>query len=94
VFDFNPADIGPACTVANGCGLAGVFSNWGSDPSWSPYQGTVIEDRIALDQHNHFAGNTYNGPWRFMVRGLGTMVSWQAWRGPPYRQDAGSTLRP
>ncbi len=93
VFDFNPADLGPACTVANGCGFVGVFSNWGSDPSWSPYQGPVIEDRIALAQNNHFAENAYRGPWRFMVRGLGTIVSWQEWRQAPYHQDAGSTLR-
>jgi Right handed beta helix region len=93
-FAFNPANIGRDCTAANGCGFVGIFSEWGSDPSWSPFQGQAVEDSITFHQDNHFADNLYIGPWRFLVHQLGTIVSWNAWRGQPYRQDAGSTLRP
>jgi parallel beta-helix repeat protein len=88
-FIFNPADIGPACTPANYCGFNGIFSHWGSVP---PYDGTVVEKNITFDQNNHFASNTYSGPWRFMVLQQGNAVSWATWRAKPYDQDAGSTL--
>jgi hypothetical protein len=91
-FTFDPANIGTDCTPANYCGFNGVFSQWGSEPSWSPYLGTVVENHITFDQNNHFMSNTYNGPWRFAVRRQGSAVSWATWRGRPYDQDAGSTL--
>jgi len=91
-FEFSPSEIGPSCTVANGCGFVGVFSEWGSDPSWSPYQGTVIETLITSGQNNHFADNTYLGPWRFMALELGNVINWQTWRDR-YQQDAGSVLK-
>ena len=91
-FTFDPANIGPACTPAKYCGFNGIFSQWGSEPSWSPYHGTVVENHITFDQNNHFASNTYNGPWRFMVHEQGNVVSWATWQGRPYDQDAGSTM--
>jgi len=93
-FNFNPANIGKSCTIANGCGFVGVFSEWGSDPSWSPYKGPVVENNITFHQGNQFADNIYNGPWRFMIHELGTIVSWQNWRGQRYHEDTGSALHP
>ncbi len=90
-FDFNPRAIGPLCTPANGCGIQGIFSEYGSYPSWSPYQGTIVERHITFDQDNHFGHNTYNGPWQFMAFQLGDFVSWSSWRGH-YHQDVTSTL--
>jgi Right handed beta helix region len=93
-FDFNPASIGSSCTVAKVCGFQGVFSEYGTYPSWSPYQGTVVEKHIAFGQNNHFTANTYSGPWRFMAPAQGAMLTWSAWRAAPYHQDAGSTMKP
>jgi hypothetical protein len=92
VFDFNPASIGSSCTIQKGCGFQGIFSQYGSYPSWSPYKGTVVEKHITFDQNNHFADNTYRGPWRFMVLEQGHVVSWGTWKSGPYHQDADSTL--
>jgi Right handed beta helix region len=91
-FSFDRASIGKKCTAANTCGLNGVFSNYGTDPSWSPYHGTVVEDHITFDQHNVFTDNTYVGPWTFMAHDQGTVLSFAKWRAKTYGQDAGSTL--
>jgi Right handed beta helix region len=91
-FFFNPANIGPECTPAKYCGFNGIFSQWGSEPSWSPYHGTVIENNIIFHQNNHFMSNIYEGPWQFVARQQGNAVDWATWRGSPYRQDAGSTM--
>jgi Right handed beta helix region len=92
-FSFDPAAIGPDCTAARGCGYVGVFSEYGSNPSWSPYQGTAVEYHITFGQHNHFTDNVYDGPWRFMVLADGESVSWSQWR-TRYGEDAGSDLVP
>ena len=92
-FSFDPAAIGPDCTAARGCGYVGVFSEYGSDPSWSPYQGTAVEHHITFGQDNHFTGNVYNGPWRFMALADGETVSWSLWRDR-YGEDASSVLTP
>jgi hypothetical protein len=92
-FAFDPASVGKACTLKNMCGFQGVFSEYGSYPSWSPYQGTAVEEHIAEQQNNHFTGNTYTGPWRFMTLAEGNDVSWSTWRSAPYKQDPGSTLK-
>ena len=91
-FEFNPANIGASCTVANSCGFQGLFSEYGTFPSWSPYTGTSVENSITFSQNNHFANNAYYGPWRFMAHAQNNVVSWAAWRSGPYLQDAGSTL--
>jgi Right handed beta helix region len=94
LFSFNPADIGPSCTPANDCGFQGVFSQYGSYPSWSPYQKQVVEQQITFDQNNRFEANTYVGPWVFMIYEQGNAVSWAQWQGKSYKQDKASTLRP
>ena len=91
VFDFAAAAVSPACSPATGCGFQGVFSEFGTYPSWSPYQNTVVEQAITYDQNNHFSNNRYNGPWQFMVHQQGNVVGWRAWISAPYSQDAGST---
>ena len=80
----------PGCTTSQGCGYNGLFSNWGS---LAPYQGTVVENNITFHQNNVWRDNTYRGPWRFMAKEMGTVVSWDAWRAAPYGQDAGSSKR-
>lgn len=80
LFSFNPATVGKACTAAYLCGYNGVFSEYGSDPPWSPYLALVVPDSIAFHQGNLFYGNTYVGPWCFMGRELGTSVDWSHWR--------------
>jgi hypothetical protein len=88
-FIFDPADIGQECTRARFCGFNGIFSLSGS---LEPYNGPVIENHITFDQNNHFASNTYIGPWRFMLLWQGNAVNWAVWRGRPYGQDQGSTM--
>ncbi|MGH3276770.1 MAG: right-handed parallel beta-helix repeat-containing protein, partial [Streptosporangiaceae bacterium] len=92
VFNFDPESLGKACTTRNGCGFQGVFSEYGSYPPWSPYQGVIVGQHITFRQNNRFWGNIYNGPWQFMVGQQGTDVDWATWRGGPYHQDAGSTM--
>ena len=90
-FRFTPSHIGSRCTVANACGFNGIFSNYGSDPAWSPYKGTVVEKHITFSQHNKFSHNTYVGPWRFVILEVGHVVSWNTWRSAAYAQDPAST---
>jgi hypothetical protein len=92
VFQFELADLGTDCIPANGCGLQGVFSEYGSYPSWSPYHGTIVPGHITFDQNNRFVSNTYIGPWEFMVYQQGDIVTWGKWVAKPYLQDEGSTL--
>jgi Right handed beta helix region len=92
VLDFDPTAIGPSCTAARSCGFMGVFSEWGSSPSWSPYQGMAVGGHITFDQDNHFTDNTYNGPWNFMAQTQNVPDSWARWRHH-FHQDADSTLR-
>jgi Right handed beta helix region len=91
-FDFDPASVGSSCTLANECGFQGLFSEYGTYPSWSPYKAATVENHISFGQNNHFSQNTYRGPWRFMVQSQGKVVTWALWRGKPFSQDAGSTI--
>jgi hypothetical protein len=105
LFNFSPADIDSVtgssnCTAANSCGLQGVFSNYGSAPSWSPYLSAVVEDGISncvktfagcVSQDNRWSANTYQGPWEFMVRNQGTVVRFRTWQ-KTWGQDTGSTI--
>jgi Right handed beta helix region len=88
-FVFHPGKI-PGCTTRAGCGFQGLVSNYGTYPSWSPYQGYVVPDNITFHQDNRWLDNTYVGPWHFEIRTLGHTVSWKTWRSGKYRQDAGS----
>jgi hypothetical protein len=86
-FSFDPADIGDDCTPANSCGFNALISNYGTDPSWSPYQGEVVEQAITFDQNNLFQDNTYTGPWSFMAHDQGTVLTLAQWQAAPYNQD-------
>jgi hypothetical protein len=92
LFRFDPATIGHSCTQARGCGFVGLFSEFGTDPSWSPYRAHSVEYHITFGQHNHFAANTYQGPWHFMALEQGTVATWESWRDH-YHQDADSSLQ-
>jgi hypothetical protein len=92
VLTFNPADVGASCTPANECGDQGLFSQYGTFPSWSPYQGTVVEQHITHSQNNVFRDNVYVGPWQFMALEQGTTVSWSQWQGASLGQDRDSVL--
>ncbi|WP_460438055.1 right-handed parallel beta-helix repeat-containing protein [Amycolatopsis stemonae] len=87
-FAFDPATVG--CSAK--CGRMALFSNVGTVPSWSPYQGDVIQRDIVHTAANHWHGNTYSGPWRFTVVDMATTVPVAEWTGPSYGQDAGSTF--
>ena len=91
-FSLTPSHIGAACTPANGCGFQGLFSNWGTYPSWSPYQGDVIEQAITFNQSNVFSNNTYVGPWQFMAHDQDVTLTAAQWQAAPYKQDAGSSF--
>jgi hypothetical protein len=91
-FSFTPANLPAACATVSTCGYNGAFSNYGTYPDWSPYQGTVVEDHITTGQHNSFRDNCYaDTNTRFMAREQGNDVSQAQWTGT-YGQDAGSTF--
>ena len=90
-FVSRPTDI-PGCRADTGCGFQAVFSNWGTSPDWSPYQGPVVEQHITWHQGNRWAHNTYVGAWHFMVMDQATVIPWHAWR-TTYGQDRGSARR-
>ncbi|HEX6444302.1 MAG TPA: right-handed parallel beta-helix repeat-containing protein [Streptosporangiales bacterium] len=93
VFNLRPTSVGAKCTASHGCGYNGIFANWGTYPSWSPYKGSAIQDRIVARQHNKFAHNVYAGPWTFMVKGQGLKVNWATWQSAPYGQDTNSVIK-
>jgi hypothetical protein len=74
------------------CGRNAIFSNWGSYPSWSPYQGEKISKAIVHNQGNTFSDNRYVGPWSFTVGETGQLIPRSAWQAAPYNQDARSTF--
>lgn len=81
----------PKCTADNGCGFNGVFSNYGSSPSWSPYQGDIVPKNITFHQNNVWRDNTYRGAWSFLAVSQDGVLPWAKWRAAPYHQDTGST---
>jgi hypothetical protein len=83
-----------ACKFSNGCGFNGIFSNWGTYPSWSPYKAAVIENAISFHQNNVFAHNTYTGGWEFMLMDQSGIVNLATWQAAPAHQDIGSTMLP
>jgi parallel beta-helix repeat protein len=93
VFSLDPDNIGKTCASRSGCGYNGLFSNWGTFPTWSPYQKSVVQDAITYHQGNRFFSNTYAGPWNFIVHGQGTRVNWASWQGAPYGQDGDSVIK-
>ncbi|WP_344149648.1 right-handed parallel beta-helix repeat-containing protein [Nocardioides koreensis] len=93
LFAFTPSHLGSACTPSAGCGWMGLFSNVGSSPSWSPYQGEGVEKDLTFGQDNRWESNSYVGPWQFIVYDMGRTVGWETWRSSPYGQDRLSTMQ-
>ncbi len=89
-FHMNPAAVANCNTAF--CGHTGLLSQWGTYPDWSPYQRTVIQEAITFNQNNHWANNTYFGPWQFMPYDTSRLGSFATWQAGPYSQDSGSTL--
>jgi Right handed beta helix region len=87
-FSFTPAAVGKKCAASTGCGYNGVFSEYGSDPSWSPFHGDIVPGDITFHQNNKFEDNAYVGPWCFMGWQLGTAVDWAQWRAPANMSDS------
>ncbi|MFI2207042.1 right-handed parallel beta-helix repeat-containing protein [Streptomyces sp. NPDC020192] len=79
------------CTTK--CDRMAVLSNYGTYPDWSPYKGEQVAEAITLKQHNLWYDNVYTGPWTFVVHDPSQVLTFQDWKGTPYQQDAGSTLR-
>lgn len=90
-FVFDPKAVGPKCSAATSCGLQGLFSQYGTSPSWSPYKGEVVERAITRAQGNRFADNTYRGPWKVMVHDQSQVVRFATWQHR-WGQDVGSTI--
>ena len=65
---------------ANSCGENGIFSQYGTGPSWSPYTGSSVEAAITGSQSNRFKDNTYRGQWEYMYQNLGTVIDYAQWR--------------
>jgi hypothetical protein len=81
----------PQCNATLGCGMQGIFSNFGSSPSWSPYMGDVIQNDITFNQNNLFTDNTYMGSWNFMAKTQGSSYNFALWQAR-FGQDTGSTI--
>jgi hypothetical protein len=90
-FHFTPANVGN-CNTSN-CGHMAVLSQYGTYPTWSPYQGTKIEQAITYNQNNHWTNNKYYGPWQFVTLEMGTLKNFTTWKAAPTSQDAGSTIQ-
>jgi len=80
-------------------GVMGMFSNFGTYPAWSPYQGAApaphtnrskIDALLNFSQNNVWQSNSYAGPhyWQTPRETYQTFTTWQA---APFSQDAGST---
>lgn len=71
-FTLDPGNI-PSCKPsASSCGMNALFSEYCSNTSngigWSPYcsdNGYAVPAAITTTQNNHFADNSYNGPWTY-----------------------------
>jgi len=87
-FSFDRGRVG--CTAF--CGRMALLSNYGTFPDWSPYKGYAVADAITFAQDNHWHGNSYDGPWSFVVHDTSKSVDAPAWQAEPYGQDACSAF--
>jgi hypothetical protein len=87
-FTMNKSAIG----CHSGCGRQAILSNFGTSPTWSPYQGRVIQDAITFKNNNRFVGNHYVGDWQFMARDTDGILTFAQWQASPYGQDEGSSI--
>ena len=90
-FNLDPTHV-PGCRLAVDCGINGMFSNWGTYPTWSPYKGAMVGTDITFHQGNRFAANDYTGVWAFMSVDQATKNTLPVWQAAPLHQDLGSTL--
>ena len=74
------------------CGRMAVLSNFGTFPTWSPYQGRTMQEAITFRQNNIWSDNRYAGRWAFMPFDTGRQIDSAAWQAAPYGQDLGSTF--
>jgi hypothetical protein len=89
-FNLTPANVTGCNLSTNSCGENAIFSQWGTYPSWSPYQAFAVAVAITTEQNNVFSDNTYSGPWSFMYHDQLRVVNFSRWRST-YRQDPSST---
>lgn len=83
-----------AINCTNNCGQQGLFSNVGSYPPWSPYQGNVVQNAVTYNQNNHFNHNNYIGDWHFDSYTPGNVLPFTGWQATPSLQDINSTFVP
>lgn len=74
------------------CGRMAVLSNFGTFPTWSPYQGRTMQEAITFRQNNIWSDNRYAGRWAFIPFDTGRQIDSAAWQAAPYGQDLGSTF--
>jgi hypothetical protein len=72
--------------------LNGFYANYGTTPSWSPYLGSVVMDRMTRPGNIVFSNNTYKGSWTFYFGYYSPNLNFQQWQAKG--QDVGSTLTP
>ncbi len=75
-FTFTPSRVGNGCSASNGCGFNAIFSIYGST---APYNGWAVPTNISDNQNNHFADNSYDGPWLFMAATQEDVVTQANW---------------
>ena len=79
-FSMNDSAVTGCKGSANSCGENGIFSQYGTGPSWSPYTGASVEEAITGSQNNRFKDNTYRGQWEYMYQNQGTVIDYAQWR--------------
>lgn len=80
IFNMNDPAVLGCKGSANSCGENGIFSQYGTSPSWSPYIGFVVADAITTAQNNHFRNNTYTGQWEYMYHDQGIVLTFAQWQ--------------
>ncbi len=75
------------------CANQGLFSNYGTYPSWSPYKAGVVQEATTFHQHNRWSNNRYVDDWRFTAYEGARKLTSDQWRAAAYNQDGGSAKR-
>ncbi len=80
-FNMDDSAVRGCQAAANSCGENAIFSQYGTDPSWSPYKGSVITSAITASRNNQFSDNTYTGPWEYMYSDQSGVLTFAQWQG-------------
>lgn len=72
-------------------GKIALLSQFGTFPTWSPYQGATVQNAVTFNQNNVWSNNTYTGGYSFMAHDTGVNATFSTWVST-YSQDSGSTL--